>query len=106
MAFVLPCLVQGVVGVFVIWLPTAIFILMPAWAAARRSPGLYRWLWHHRLLGPMLRYWATGGSVSRRSTGSATWMVTLNGALLALTEAPRWTAALACICMVCAVVWL
>lgn len=60
-AFALLCLVLGVVGVFVPGLPTTVFILMAAWAAARSSPRLYRWLWFHPLFGPMLRNWANGG---------------------------------------------
>jgi hypothetical protein len=100
------CLILGVVGVFVPGLPTTVFILMAAWAAARSSPALFRWLWHHRLFGPMLRNWASEGCVSRRSKWSATLMMTLSSVILVFTDAPRWAVVLACICMACVLAWL
>ncbi|MFZ3126322.1 MAG: YbaN family protein [Acidovorax sp.] len=105
-AFALLCLVLGIVGVFVPGLPTTVFILLSAWAAARSSPALYRWLWHHRLFGTMLRNWANGGCVSRRSKWNATAMMAVSSIILALTETPRWTVVLACICMACVLAWL
>ena len=105
-AFAVLCLVLGIVGVFVPGLPTTVFILLSAWAAARSSPALYRWLWHHRLFGPMLRNWANGGCVSRRSKWYATAMMAVSSIILALTETPRWIVGLACICMVCILAWL
>jgi uncharacterized membrane protein YbaN (DUF454 family) len=105
-AFALLCLVLGIVGVFVPGLPTTVFILLSAWAAARSSPALYRWLWRHRLFGPMLRNWANGSCVSRRSKWNATAMMALSSIFLALTEAPRWTVVLACTCMACVLAWL
>ena len=44
LAFAILCLVLGVIGVFVPGLPTTVFILMAAWAAARSSPRLHEWL--------------------------------------------------------------
>lgn len=104
--FALLCLVLGIVGIFLPGLPTTVFILLAAWAAARSSPRLYRWLWLHPLFGPMLRNWASGGRVSRRSKWSATVMMAVSGTILAFTEAPRWAVALACICMACVLAWL
>lgn len=104
--FAVLCLILGVVGVFVPGLPTTVFILMAAWGAARSSPALYRWLWHHRLFGPMLRNWANGGCVSRRAKWSATLMMALSSIILSLTQAPLWAVVLASICMVCVLAWL
>lgn len=39
LAFAVMCLVMGIIGVIVPGLPTTVFILMAAWAAARSSPG-------------------------------------------------------------------
>ena len=68
-------LALGIVGIFVPGLPTTVFILLAAWAAAKSSPPLYRWLWNHRLFGPMLQNWASGGCVSRKAkwTASTVW---------------------------------
>jgi len=67
LAFAMLCLVLGVIGVFVPGLPTTVFILMAAWAAARSSPRLHEWLWYHRLFGPMLRDWREKGAIPRRA---------------------------------------
>lgn len=104
--FAVLCLILGLVGVFVPGLPTTVFILMAAWAAARCSPALYRWLWHHRLFGPMLRNWANGGCVSRRAKWSATLMMGLSSIILSFTQAPLWALVLASICMACVLAWL
>jgi len=104
--FAVLCLILGLVGVFVPGLPTTVFILMAAWAAARCSPALYRWLWHHRLFGPMLRNWANGGCVSRRAKWSATLMMGLSSIIPSFTQAPLWAVALASICMACVLAWL
>ena len=70
LAFAVLCLALSIIGIIVPGLPTTVFILMAAWAAARSSPRLYRWLWNHRLFGPSLRNWAQGGKVSRRAKWS------------------------------------
>lgn len=72
LAFAVLCLVLGVIGVFVPGLPTTVFILMAAWAAARSSPRLHQWLWFHPLFGGMLRDWAHGGCVARQMAGFRT----------------------------------
>ena len=104
--FAILCLALGIMGVFLPGLPSTVFILMAAWAAARSSPPLYRWLWNHRLFGPMLRDWSRGGRVSRRSKWAATLMMTASAAILLLTHAPRWAVALACLCMAGVLAWL
>ena len=73
MAFAGLCVVLGVIGAIVPGMPTTIFILMAAWAAARSSPRMHAWLYAHRLFGPLLRHWDDGGKVSRR----AKWVATL-----------------------------
>jgi uncharacterized membrane protein YbaN (DUF454 family) len=106
LAFSVLCLVMGIIGVIVPGLPTTVFILMAAWAAARSSPRLYRWLWNHGLFGPLLRNWAQGGKVSRRAKWSATALMALSGAVLFATSARPWVATTATSCMVCVAIWL
>ncbi len=105
-AFAVLCLVMGAIGVVVPGLPTTVFILMAAWAAARSSPRMHAWLWRHRLFGPMLRNWADGGRVSRRAKWSATILMALCAVILFETSAPRWAATTACVCMACVLTWL
>ena len=105
-AFAVLCLVMGAIGVIVPGLPTTVFVLMAAWAAARSSPRLYRWLWNHRLFGPLLRNWAQGGCVSRRAKWSATLMMALSTVVMLLTVSHPWVVALAIGSMVCVLAWL
>lgn len=106
LAFAVLCLVMGLIGVIVPGLPTTVFILMAAWAAARSSPRLYRWLWNHRLFGPLLRNWAQGGKVSRRAKWSATLLMTASGMVLVATSARPWVAGIGVGCMACVAFWL
>ena len=105
-AFAVCCLALGIIGVIVPGLPTTVFILMAAWAAARSSPRLYRWLWNHRLFGPLLRNWAQGGKVSRRAKWSATLLMALSGIVLVATGARPWVIGVATTSMVCVAAWL
>jgi hypothetical protein len=51
--FAVLCLVLGLIGVVLPGMPTTVFILMAAWAAARSSPRLHAWLRNHRVFGPL-----------------------------------------------------
>lgn len=106
MAFALLCLALGLIGVVVPGMPTTVFILMAAWAAARSSPRLHAWLFNHRLFGPMLRDWQNGGTVSRSAKRKATLMMVLCAAVLPLTHAPTWAVLLALGCMAGVLIWL
>lgn len=99
-------LLLALIGVVVPGMPTTVFVLLAAWAAARSSPRLHGWLMGHRLFGPMLRDWQNGGTVSRRAKRSATLMMGLCAAIMPLTGAPGWAMALAIGSMACVLVWL
>ncbi|HVR48310.1 MAG TPA: YbaN family protein, partial [Pseudorhodoferax sp.] len=99
-------LATGVVGIFVPGLPTTVFLLIAAWAAARSSPRLHRWLLEHRVFGKLIADWQAGGRVSRRSKWNATLAMALCAGLLWWTRAPWWVATLACACMATVLCWL
>ncbi len=99
-------LATGVVGIFVPGLPTTVFLLIAAWAAARSSPRLHRWLLNHRVFGKLIADWQAGGCVSRRSKWNATAAMAACAALLWWTSARWWVAALACGCMAVVLCWL
>ena len=100
------CLVMAAIGVVVPGLPTTVFILIAAWAAARSSPRLHGWLLRHRLFGPIVVNWQNGGFVSRRAKWSATNTKLLCAAIIWWTAHRAWTAWLACTTMACVLAWL
>jgi uncharacterized membrane protein YbaN (DUF454 family) len=99
-------LLLGLIGVVVPGMPTTVFILLAAWAAARGSPRLHGWLMAHRLFGPMLRDWRNGGTVSRRAKWSATATMLPCAVLVVATARAPWLAALAIACMAGVLAWL
>ncbi|MBK8069138.1 MAG: YbaN family protein [Rhodanobacteraceae bacterium] len=100
------CLGLGFIGIFVPGLPTTPFVLVAAWAAARGSARLHRWLHDHPLFGPMVRDWQAYGAVSRRSKWVSTLTMLACSAIFFLTSPRWWMAALGTAIMACVSVWL
>ena len=105
---VLACvsLATGIAGIFIPGLPTTVFILIAAWAAARSSPRLYAWLLAHRLFGPMIVNWENGGAVSRRAKWSATIAMAACIAIIFFTASRVWVAELVTLIMLAVLLWL
>lgn len=99
-------LATGVVGIFVPGLPTTVFVLIAAWAAARSSPRLHRWLLAHPVFGKLIADWQQGGCVSRRSKWNAAIAMALCASLLLWLGQRWWVTALAMGCMACVLCWL
>lgn len=95
----------GIVGIFVPGLPTTVFVLMSAWAAARGSERLHRWLLSHPRFGPAIRDWQAQGAVSRRAKWMASITMTVCAAILLWFSHP-WIAAFAIACMAAVAAWL
>ncbi len=106
LAFAGLCVVLAIVGVFLPGMPTTVFVLMAAWAAARSSPRFLFWLESHRLFGPMICDWREGGYVSRRAKWSAAGLMLLCAALLWLTPTPPAVAVTASLIMAAVICWL
>lgn len=69
------CLVLAAVGVVVPVLPTVPFLVVAAWAAARSSPRLHRWMLAHPRFGPALQDWYEAGVVPRKAKWFSTAMM-------------------------------
>lgn len=101
----------GIVGIVVPGLPTTVFVLVAAYAAARGSDRLHAWLLAHPRFGPVIVDWQAHGAVSRRAKWAATWtMLACAGVLLLvmpLFAAHRgWMTALPLACMAAVAAWL
>lgn len=101
----------GIVGIFVPGLPTTVFVLLSAYAAARGSERLHRWLLAHPRFGPMIRDWQAHGAVSRRTKWVATLAMLGCAVVLLLVmigfPAHRWwMTALPILCMAVVAAWL
>jgi uncharacterized membrane protein YbaN (DUF454 family) len=99
-------LAAGIVGVFLPVVPTVPFILLAAWAAARSSPRLLRWLEHHRTFGPHIADWRRGGVVRRRAKWMATVLMAASAATMLVLVGPRWFVLLAVAAMAAVLAWL
>jgi len=101
----------GIVGIFVPGLPTTVFVLLSAYAAARGSERLHRWLLAHPRFGPAIRDWQAYGAVARGTKWIATLaMLACAGVLvLVMLHVPShrmWMTALPIACMVVVAAWL
>lgn len=84
--------VCGIAGIFLPLLPATPFLLVAAFAFARSSPSLHRWLVRHPRLGPPLEQWRAHRAIGRRAKALAattmlatflgSWLAGLDGALL------------------------
>lgn len=88
--------VLGLLGAFLPVLPTTPFLIVALWCFAHSSDKLHRWLYNHRIFGPLLRQWHEHSvippiakfSAVTAMTGSMVYMVFFSsapwGALVAI----------------------
>jgi uncharacterized protein len=101
----------GIVGVFLPGLPTTVFVLISAYAAARGSERLHARLLAHPHFGPLILDWQRHGAVSRRAKWAATWTMLACAAVLLLvmplfSAHQWWMTALPLVCMTVVAAWL
>jgi len=101
-------LVLALVGLVLPVMPTVPFLVVAAWAAARSSPRLHRWLLEHPRFGPSLRDWNEAGIVPRRAKWFCTVMMAGSAVSMPVFIPSRWLAlvVLAIACMAAILVWL
>ena len=102
---------MGILGIFLPGLPTTVFILVAAWAAARGSDRLERRLLEHPRFGPVIGAWRQHRAVPRRAKWAATWAMlacaaVLLGVMLAVPSHRAWMVVLPVACMAVVGTWL
>ncbi len=61
------CVVLGVIGLFLPFLPTVPFLLAAGFFFGKSSVRLHRWLLNHPVLGPPIHDWNARGAISLRA---------------------------------------
>ncbi len=99
-------LLLGLIGVVLPGLPTTPFILLAAFAAARGSHKLRRWLHDHRVFGPMVVNWQRQGAVSMRAKLTATVTMVLCSLIMFASAPKLWMSATGTGIMLVVGIWL
>lgn len=77
-------------GIILPLLPTTPFLLLAAFAFARSSPSLHRWLLQHPTLGRMLDDWHRYGAIDNCAKWSAYAVMVASLVCSLWLSAPRW----------------
>lgn len=99
-------LTLAVIGVFVPGLPTTVFVLVAAWAAARSSPRLHAWLLNHKVFGSLLHNWYNGRRVARNAKRTAAAVMAIAAVWLLIAVRPVWWAFIPISIMITVLTWL
>ena len=83
----------GAVGLVVPLLPTTPFLLVSAFAFARSSERLSRWLREHRSFGPLIDNWHRDGSIDRNVKRIAIVFILITPVVTWLFGVPLWVIA-------------
>jgi uncharacterized membrane protein YbaN (DUF454 family) len=80
----------GAVGLVLPLLPATPFLLIAAFAFARSSARLDRWLREHRSFGPLIENWHRDGSIDRKAKRIAIIALLVTPVITWLFDAPLW----------------
>lgn len=72
----------GAVGIVLPLLPTTPFLLVAAWAFAKGSPAVERWLYRHPRFGPFLCEWRDRRAIPLRGKAAALLGLAVSWALI------------------------
>ncbi|MFC3024221.1 YbaN family protein [Vibrio zhugei] len=77
-------------GVLLPGLPATEFVILSAWASAKGSPTIYRFLMSRPFFRDMITNWQNGKIISRRNKWLSTVSISVCFAILMLHKAPLW----------------
>lgn len=88
-------LALGTIGLVVPLLPTTVFVLFAAWAAAKGSPRFHAWLLNHPWFGATIQRWQRDRSVSLTVKKRALLSMLVSGLIIWVFVPPLWLKLLA-----------
>ena len=100
------CVGLAAIGVVLPLMPTTVFLLIAAFAFARSSPRLHRWLLEHRVFGGLIRDWQDHGAISKRAKGAAVLSMGAVLVLSALLGVPPWVLGLQAVILGCVALFI
>lgn len=99
-------LMLGAIGVVLPLLPTTPFVILAAFAFAKSSPDIHRWMMNNGTFGPIIADWQAHGAIAPRYKGLA--LATM-GAALALSIVASVAAVVLtvqAVCMIAAAIFI
>ena len=75
--------VIGAVGLVIPGLPTTIFLIIALWAFSQSNDRFHKWLYNHRLFGPIIQNWASHGIIPRKAKVLAVATMTFSWCMIA-----------------------
>ncbi|MCW2246137.1 uncharacterized membrane protein YbaN (DUF454 family) [Azospirillum fermentarium] len=96
----------AVAGAVLPVLPTTPFLLAAAWAFAKASPALDRWLHTHPRFGPFLTDWRNHRAIPRRGKVAAVIGMTVSWLVVLLVSGNPVALAASGLCMACVAVYV
>ena len=87
-------------------LPTTPFLLVAAFAFARSSPRLHRWLIEHKQFGPFIRNWQDHGAIGRRTKYISVGVMVCLPVLSYFMGAPLWTIIVQIVVLSCSALFI
>lgn len=100
------CVGLAGIGVVLPLMPTTVFLLIAAFAFARSSPRLHKWLLGHKVFGALIRDWQEYGAIARRAKVVA--VASMIGVLVlsAVLKAPIWVIGLQAVILSCVALFI
>lgn len=96
----------GGLGIFLPLLPTTPFILVSAFAFAKSSDRLHRWLLAHDVFGPLIDNWQRHGAIGRRTKVVSLLSMVAILVISALLSAPTHVIAIQAAVLSCSAIFI
>ncbi|MCF2904677.1 YbaN family protein [Octadecabacter sp. CECT 8868] len=99
-------LLLGVIGIVLPILPTTPFVILAAFAFAKGSPTIAKFLENHTIFGPIIAEWRAHGAIAKRYKVFAHLMMLAGLLLTVVLKIAPIILAIQVICMACASLYI